>query len=286
MINLESYLIPAMESNSEYENDKNVIRAIYYKFTQLMKQNGLRASKLRYTVYYNFTPSNDTPAWMRITYPYYDDNYSGTGSDYDNGLSESNKNEKFTNLIPNLLREFKKYPTAKVYHDGYRGHGCIDIIINAAKYSNVDIDDEIEKQQSASKTNQSSKNNTRVESKEDKLSKQEKKRENKKLLDEVLSELKKKIVLRKINNRGYNKYRILSSYDYSKENYYACIQYNYYTKDILAYYNSIGVDTDNGEIVKIMPEIIDELKTMYPNVKFEKVVLKQSDLIRYFIILQ
>jgi len=63
---------------------------------------------------------------------YYDEDYSGDGSDYDNGLSKSDidENKKFEKILYKVLKELEtKYPKVIFDNDGYRGHGSICISI-------------------------------------------------------------------------------------------------------------------------------------------------------------
>jgi len=90
---------------------------------------------------YNISESNKTykiskdlfnEDYPQISYVYYDEDYSGDGSDYDNGLSKSDidENKKFEKILYKVLKELEtKYPKVIFDNDGYRGHGSICISI-------------------------------------------------------------------------------------------------------------------------------------------------------------
>ena len=287
---LESYMIPAEESNSIYVQDGNTIRTIYHRFNTIMKDNNIKSGDKTYRSFYNLNPSEDNPGYLYIKYPYFDDNYSGSGSDYDNGLSKSNKNEKFNNLLPSIIREFKnKYHNIKINTDGYRGHGYLEIVVNPSKYSRFDVAEDIERIIYSKKSTAGETSKKNVISKEDRKNSAEVKREQTALLKQILSECGKMLKSNGIQKRSSPMDHDNCDEKYStyigngKDGVFASILYSQYSTERLELIKSYGMDAHNGKIVNIMPKIIDQLKAKYSNVNFKRIRREDADETMYII---
>ena len=91
------------------------------EFVEMMKENKIAPGNKTY----HHVKSKDE---NYISYVIYDENYSGTNGDYDNGLikEDISDNKKMISVMKKMTSKLlKKYPGLKVSSDNYRGHGTI-----------------------------------------------------------------------------------------------------------------------------------------------------------------
>lgn len=116
---------------------KKLVKDICSEFVSMMTKYGFPQSNKTYKVskltedMYEITKSRIYVADV-MWYAEYDEDYSGTGGDYDNGLSKSDlsTNKKFINTMHKVISKLnQKYSNASIMCDEYRGNGTVDIEI-------------------------------------------------------------------------------------------------------------------------------------------------------------